>query len=224
MTPDEIIDEMKGQLELRRPRTYVGGLLPAFCDFLAEMGTPEQSFADFEDFIGTHPLVTVGTSTLTVERNGDPKDVMTIRPAYNRIHNFYLFQEKRIGYPRSEPYATGKWADYRNWLDALVTFSAEQLQEVRQKAVDHMLSVLEKREFDPSKVVIDPPVFLMRAHGRSIPSDGLRLHTCRRPSPAGRDPEGQDRQRKAEGDRRHRRLERTAAHDQRGGQALHLQD
>lgn len=161
MTPDEIIEDMKGELALKRPRTYVGGLLPSFCDFMVEMKTPGQGFGDFAQFVAIHPLVTVGTSTLTVQRNGDPKDVVTIRPAYNKIHNFYLYQEKRIGYPRSEPYATGKWADYRRWLDALVTFSAAELQEVRDKAVTYMLSVLEKREFDPSKVVVDPPIFLM---------------------------------------------------------------
>ena len=161
MTPTDIIDDMKGELALKRPRTYVGGLLPSFCDFMIAMNTPGQGFKSFADFIATHPLVTVGTSTLTVERNGNPDDVATIRPFYNKIHNFYLFKEKRIGYPRSEPYATGKWADYRRWLDALVTFSKSEIEEVRRRAVDHMLSVLVKREFDPSKVVVDPPVFLM---------------------------------------------------------------
>lgn len=161
MTPDDIINDMKAQLTLKRPRNYVGGLLPAFCDFLIEMEAPGAGFSDFKAFTAKHPLVTEGVSTLTVQRNGDAKDVMTIRPAYNRIHHFYLFQEKRHGYPRAEPYATGKWADYRSWLDALVTFSKDELNEVRSKAVEHMLSVLEKREFDPSKIVVDPPVFLM---------------------------------------------------------------
>lgn len=161
MTPNDIIEEMKGELELKRPRTYVGGLLPSFCDFMIAMDTPGKGHKDFADFIIKHPLVTVGTSTLTVQRGGDPKDVMTIRPFYNKIHNFYLYQEKRIGYPRSEPYATGKWADYRRWLDALVTFSKKEIADVRDQAVDHMLSVLEKRVFDPSKVVVYPPVFLM---------------------------------------------------------------
>ena len=161
MTPDDIIADMKRQLELKRPRTYVGGLLPAFCDFLMELDAPSQGFADFDAFIAKHPLVTEGTSTLTIALNGDQTKIATIRPAYNRIHNLYIFQKKRLGYPRSEPYATGKWADYRHWLDALVTFSKKDLERVRDTAVDHMLSVLEERTFDPSKVVADMPMFLI---------------------------------------------------------------
>src|SRR5262249_47853961 len=71
-------------------------------------------------------------STLTVQVDGGQK---TIRPAYNRIHSFYIFKKKRLGYPRSEPYATGKWSDYRRWLDSLVTFSTDQLQQIRDQTV-----------------------------------------------------------------------------------------
>ncbi|WP_448031869.1 hypothetical protein [Bradyrhizobium liaoningense] len=78
---------------------------------------------------------------------------------YNRIHSFYIFEKKRLGYPRSEPYATGKWADYRRWLDALVTFSADQLNDVRQRTIDFVLAELEAVVFDPASVRIEPPIF-----------------------------------------------------------------
>src|SRR5206468_3618915 len=143
MTPQEIIEDMKAEFSgagRGRPRTYVGGLLPAFCEFLLELGTPGKGYGSFEDFLNDYPLITQGVSTLTVQVEEGQK---TIRPAYNRIHSFYIFENKRLGYPRSEPYATGKWADYRRWLASLVTFSATQLNEIRDQTIAFVLNELE---------------------------------------------------------------------------------
>lgn len=159
MTPDEIIEDMKANFVLARPRTYTGGLLPAFCDFLLDIDSPSKGWTSFQDLIDAHPLITEGTSTLTITWPGAPKNQKTIRPAYNAIHHFYIFENKRLGYPRSEPYATGKWADFRNWLDSLVTFTTDQLIDVRERAKAFVLETLPETKFDPATVVIDPPIF-----------------------------------------------------------------
>lgn len=159
MTPKEIVDDMKAEFSGRgrnRPRTYVGGLLPAFCDFFLEIGTPGKGYTSFDAFLEDHPLITEGVSTLTVKYGTGQK---TIRPAYNRIHQYYIFDQKRLGYPRSEPYATGKWADYRRWLDNLVGFSAAELEAIRDQAKAFVLESLEAVVFDPSSVRIEPPIF-----------------------------------------------------------------
>lgn len=47
MTRDEILDEMKRDFRgegAGKPRKYVGGLLPSFCDFLIELGTPAKPY------------------------------------------------------------------------------------------------------------------------------------------------------------------------------------
>lgn len=161
MTPDDIINDLKANFALRRPRTYTGGLLPAFCDFLLDIDSPSKGWQSFEDLTAEHPLITEGTSTLTITWPGAPSNQKTIRPAYNAIHHFYIFERKRLSYPRSEPYATGKWADFISWLDSLVTFSAEELVEVRERAKDFVLDILPETKFDPSTVVVDPPIFRM---------------------------------------------------------------
>src|SRR5437868_12759709 len=140
MTPDEIIEDLKANFALRRPRTYTGGLLPAFCDFLLDIDSPSKGWTSYEDMVAAHPLITEGTSTLTITWPGAPSNQKTIRPAYNAIHHFYIFENKRLGYPRSEPYATGKWADFIPWLDSLVTFSAEELVDVRERAKAFVLA------------------------------------------------------------------------------------
>lgn len=159
MTPDEIIEDMKREFRGEgggRPRKYVGGLLPAFCDFLLELATPGQGYIDFAAFLADHPLITEGVSTLTVEHGTGQK---TIRPAYNRLHAFYIFDQKRLGYPRSEPYATGKWSDYRRWLDSLVTYSEPELLDVMERSKQFVLDELTPVVFDPSTVKVDPPIF-----------------------------------------------------------------
>lgn len=159
MTPDEIIEDLKANFELSRPRTYTGGLLPAFCDFLLDIESPAKDWKSFDDLTAAHPLITEGTSTLTITWPGAPKNQKTIRPAYNAIHHYFIFQNKRLTYPRSEPYATGKWADYRKWLDALVSYNADELVDVRDRAKAFVLARLPETKFDPSSVVVDPPIF-----------------------------------------------------------------
>ncbi|MBR8657746.1 hypothetical protein KDH83_31000, partial [Achromobacter sp. Marseille-Q0513] len=124
MTRDEIVDAMRRDFlgeGVGKPRKYVGGLLPSFCDFLIELDAPGKGYQSLNDLFVAYPQITDGVSTLTVSLPAGGQK--TIRPAYERYHRFYITDNHRLDYPRSQPYATGKWGDYRNWLDALVSKS-----------------------------------------------------------------------------------------------------
>ena len=166
MTREDIIEEMKREFQgltgardgkSRKPRKYVGGLLPSFCDFLIELDAPERGYASLEEFFADYPRITEGVSALTVTLpNGGQK---TIRPAYERYHRLYVTEENRLDYPRSAPYATGKWGDYQHWLDALVRMSKQDLEWVARSCVAFVLDELKDQSFDPSSVRAEPPIF-----------------------------------------------------------------
>ncbi len=160
MNRDEIIDEMKRDFRgagVGKPRKYVGGLLPSFCDFLIELNTPVKGYTSLQDLFADFPQITEGVSTLTVTLpDGGQK---TIRPAYERYHHLYVTENHRLDYPRSGPYATGKWGDYRRWLDALVQMSKDDLEWIAQASVAFVLDELKDQSFDPSTVRTDPPIF-----------------------------------------------------------------
>lgn len=67
---------------------------------------------------------------------------LSLRPFYNAA--------ERISEPntsgsttRAITHATQAWADYIPWLDALATFSAAELAELRQNVADYVLAALE---------------------------------------------------------------------------------
>ena len=166
MTPEEIVEEMKQEFRgvsganrgrTRKARKYVGGLLPSFCDFLIELCTPGQGYKSLEELLVDYPQITEGVSTLTVTLPGGGQK--TIRPAYERYHHLYVTEEHRLDYPRSAPYATGKWGDYRHWLDELVGMSKEDLEWIAGSCVEFVLAELKDQSFDPSSVRAEPPVF-----------------------------------------------------------------
>lgn len=140
-----------------RPRKYVGGLLPAMCDFLIELDVAARGYTSLDDLFADFPQITEGVSTLTVKTG--VSEQKTIRPAYERIHRFYLVDKKRQDYPRSQPYATGKWADYRHWLNSMVGFSKSQLEWLRDQTIEFVLAELPEAKFDLSSVEANPPVF-----------------------------------------------------------------
>lgn len=160
MTRDEIVEEMMRDFRgegVGKPRKYVGGLLPSFCDFLIELEAPTKGYSSLKDFFDDYPRIADGVSTLTVALpNGGQK---TIRPAYERYHRLYITENHRLDYPRSQPYATGKWADYQRWLDALVSMSKEDLEWIAQSTVRFVLDELKDQSFDPSTVRSEPPIF-----------------------------------------------------------------
>lgn len=164
MTPDDVLEEMRVEFKRGRgarpvPRKYVAGLLISFCDFLAELGIPGAGVGSLTDLLSRFPQITEGVSTLTVRMpDGTQK---TIRPAYERAHHYFIYENKRLDYPRSPPYATGKWADYRHWLDAMVTFSAADLVHIADETKAFVLAELPQHVFDPASVRVEPPIFRM---------------------------------------------------------------
>jgi hypothetical protein len=82
-----------------------------------------------------------------------------LRPFYNEVERFFRAEKKRFDYPSCAPHATQTWGDYRNWLDALVTFSPKDLDQLRAKVIKYVLTKLKSQEFDPASVATDPPLF-----------------------------------------------------------------
>jgi hypothetical protein len=160
MTPDEVLQDMRAEFRRTpRPRRYVAGLLVAFAEFLIELDVPGAGFQSLSDLFRRYPQVMEGVSTLTIRtEDGGQK---TIRPAYERAHRFFIFESKRLDYPRAQPYATGKWADYRTWLDSMVTFSIAELHRIADEARAFVLAELLPHVFDPTTVRIEPPIFRM---------------------------------------------------------------
>lgn len=160
MTRDEILEEMRRHFRgeaVGKPRKYVGGLLPSFCDFLIELGAPRKRYASLAALFSDYPQLTDGVSTLTVALPAGGQK--TIRPAYEKYHHIYIVENHRLDYPRSQPYATGKWSDYRRWLDALVGMSEADLRHIAEKTVEFVLAELKDQSFDPSSVRVEPPIF-----------------------------------------------------------------
>lgn len=160
MTPEALLKDFEAGFAARR---FSAGLLIAFVDFFTELGTPAQRPADFEAFLAMFPRqVTTNAgkraNTLIVAR-GDA--TLSLRPFYNAAERFFRAEHKRFDYPSCAPHATQAWADYRGWLDALVTYDAEQLAQVRQAVADFVLATLKNQAFDPASVKVDPPLFQM---------------------------------------------------------------
>ncbi|WLH51225.1 hypothetical protein [Pseudomonas tolaasii] len=153
---DAMIRDFRGE-GAGKPRKYIGGLLPAFCDFLIELETYKKRYASLSKLFVDYPQLTDGVSTLTVALPGGGQK--TIRPAYERYHHLYIVDHHRLDYPRSQPYATGKWGDYRQWLDALVGMSKEDLKWIIAATVAFVLNELKDQSFDPSSVKVEPPIF-----------------------------------------------------------------
>lgn len=162
MTPDDILEDMKRQVTLSdksRRRVFAGGLLPAFCDFFIGLDHPQTGYADLEDFFSVHPQITDGANALTVLPNGIGKKKRSIRSSFEKVARFYVNDNNRITFPSAAPHATGQWRDYRQWLDTLVTLSPAQLNDLSDKAKEFVLSVLPESKFDPSTVLVEPPIF-----------------------------------------------------------------
>lgn len=102
-------------------------------------------------------------NTLIVDRGGG--QTLSIRPFYNRAERYFRAENKRFDYPSCAPHATQVWSDYTRWLDALVTFRAEDLSALRARICEFVLGELESHEFDPSSVKVEPPLFHLLLEG-----------------------------------------------------------
>lgn len=143
-------------------RKFSAGLLVAFIDFLNQLGTPGSNFKSFDELMTAYPrrLTTAAgkrANTLIVDI-GDDK-TLGLRPFYNAAERFFRSEHKRFDYPSCAPHATQAWGDYRHWLDALVTYSSEDLADLRRQVCDYVLQTLQSQAFDPSSVRTEPPLF-----------------------------------------------------------------
>jgi len=144
-------------------RKFSAGLLIAFIDFLKILDVPKQKFKSLDDMLKKYPrreTTAAGhhANTLIVDCGGEA-GTLSLRPFYNEAERFFRAEKKRFDYPSCAPHATQAWADYRRWLDALVTFTPKELDQLRSKVVDYVLSKLKSQEFDPASVETDPPLF-----------------------------------------------------------------
>ena len=153
-------------------RKFSAGLLIAFIDFLQDLVIPGNKFKDLADVLAKYPrqeTTAAGyhANTLIVARVGDA-GTLSLRPFYNEAERFFRAEKKRFDYPSCAPHATQAWADYRHWLDALVTFTPKELDQLRTKVVDYVLRKLKSHEFDPASIRTDPPLFRLMLESFSI--------------------------------------------------------
>lgn len=159
MNPDEVFSDFQRGFFGRK---FTAGLLVSFIDLMSELETPKLGITDFDGFLKLFPRqlkTSAGkrANTLIVEKE-DGKTI-SLRKFYNSIEKFYRAEHKRFDYPSAAPHATQAWADYKTWLDALVTFSEEQLGELRGRVNQFVLGTLKSQEFDPTSVKVEPPLF-----------------------------------------------------------------
>jgi hypothetical protein len=161
MTPDELFDEFTRGFENRK---FPAGLLIAFIDLFRHLGVQDAHFADLDDFLAKYPRQTTTSAgkpanTLIVQTAGGK--TLSLRPFYNAAERYFRAEEKRFDYPSCAPHATQAWADYRNWLDALVTYSDAQLVQIRERVRDYVLARLPSQAYDAAQVEVSPPLFRM---------------------------------------------------------------
>ncbi len=84
-----------------------------------------------------------------------------IRPAYQKIESWFRSDQKRFDFPSSAPHATQAWGDYIHWLDALLTFTEEQLDQLESDTKVFVLNILPAHVVDASLVNREPPRFFL---------------------------------------------------------------
>lgn len=162
MTPDELIVDFETAFAGRRK--FVGGLLPAFVDFLDDCGMLGEGYGSFDEALEDFPqeLKTAsGGDANTLIVRLDDKSTRSIRPYYNRIENLFVAEHQRFDYPKCAPHATQAWSDYEYWLDALVVMDRSDAIRVRESAIQHVLDVLPTCEVDFSELT-DAPRYYSR--------------------------------------------------------------
>jgi hypothetical protein len=136
----------------------------AFIDLYTELGVPGAGFDSYQDVITRFPRqvrTNAGKRANTLIVTKADGGTLSLRPFYNAAERFFRAEHKRFDYPSCAPHATQAWVDYIHWLDALATFSADELAELRQKVADYVLAVLKSQAFDPASVKVEPPLFRM---------------------------------------------------------------
>jgi hypothetical protein len=159
VTPDELFDEIVGLFEQKK---FTAGLAMAFIDLLTHLGVIGAGFDSFADVREQHVVRETlpggrRANTLVVEVPGGK--TISLRYFYNHVESYFHNEQKRFGYPTGPGYATGRWADYVPWLDALVTMTPEQVVVLRDRLRTFVLERIPAQVFDPSTVTREPAWF-----------------------------------------------------------------
>lgn len=165
MTPQELFDEFKSGFPARK---FTAGLLVALIDLISALEVPGAGIASYEKLIEAFPRQTTtagGKRANTLILMKPDGKTLSLRQFYNQAERFYRADSKRFDYPSAAPHATQAWPDYTGWIDALVTFSTEQLAELRGRVNQFVLDTLPSQAFDPLSIEIEPPLFRLLLEG-----------------------------------------------------------
>ncbi len=165
MTPDELYRQF---IEGFPRRKFSAGLLVSFIELFVELEVHSLGASGFDDVLAAFPRKEFHApgkraNTLIVRLpNGD---TLSLRPFYNDAERFFRVEHKRFDYPSCAPHATQAWQDYRNWLDALSSFSRREMKDLRNRVIAYVLETLESQEFDPGSIRTEPPLFSLLLKG-----------------------------------------------------------
>jgi hypothetical protein len=159
MTHDQLFNEFEKGFPARK---FSAGLLIAFVDLFKRLDVPALKAKDFAAVLAAYPrqtLTSAGKRANTLIVAQPSGGTLSLRPFYNEAERFFRAEHKRFDYPSCAPHATQAWADYVAWLDALATFSPEQLDALRARVAQFVLDMLRSQAFDPSSVKSEPALF-----------------------------------------------------------------
>jgi len=165
MTPDELFREFEAGFPARR---FSAGLLMAFIDLFDALGVPTLGASGFEAVLARfprQPSTAAGKRANTLIVALPDGGTLSLRPFYNAAERFFRAEHKRFDYPSCAPHATQAWADYRPWLDALATFGAADLGQLRGRVAQYVLDTLQSQAFDPLSVRTEPPLLRLLLEG-----------------------------------------------------------
>lgn len=159
MTVDEVFAEFEASFTRRK---YTAGLLVSFIDFVSALEITGKGISTFGDLVANFPQVTTtsrgdSANTLIVEK--PTGGTLSLRGFYDAIETYYRAEQKRFDYPSAAPFATGRWADFKPWLEAVLSASADELAELRGRVNQFVLDSLKSQAFDPNSVEVEPPLF-----------------------------------------------------------------
>lgn len=165
MTLNKVFDEFVAGFAARK---FSAGLLISFIDLFVYLDVPNLEARDLNDVLARYhrqyTTVTGARANTLIVKLPSGK-TQSLRPFYNRIERFFRAEQKRFDYPSCAPHATQAWGDYLDWLDALATFSFEELRQLRERVVDYLLTNLPSQAFDPAAVRVEPPMFRLLLEG-----------------------------------------------------------
>lgn len=145
-----------------RKRKYSAGLLVAMIDLFAALDVPRLRAASFAEVLQSHPRhekLGDGRTANTLILEKTDGGTLGLRPFYDAVERCFHADHKRFDYPSCAPHATQAWGDYMHWLNALATFTREELKDLRAEVTSFVLETLPSHEFDPATVEVAAPIF-----------------------------------------------------------------